>query len=212
MTAAQRIGYWSAIAALCTAGGYSIVQLLQLAGWLAFPWDEILIFGFSLGIPLPFVLAMAALHHAVPRVRQVWTQAALALAVMYAVLAISVYAVQLAVVVPAKLAGEASAVAQLAVSAGTPVWVIDGAGYLLMGFATLFAAGALADMPAQRWLRRFLVANGLINPVIVAVYVEPALLPVGGLWIITAPGSMWLLARFFRGACAASGQAALRQL
>lgn len=64
-TAARRIGYWSALAALATAAGYSVVQLLQLAGWLVFPWDEMLIFGFSIGIPVPFVLTMVALHHCV---------------------------------------------------------------------------------------------------------------------------------------------------
>ena len=198
MNAVRRIGYWSSLAAFTTAAGYSVVQLLQLAGWLVFPWDELLIFGFSLGIPLPFVLAMVALHHAVPRQRQVWTQCALVLAVMYAVLAVIVYSVQLALVVPAKLAGDASATGGLTVTAGTPMWVIDGAGYILMGLATLFAAGALAGEAAQRWLRWFLIANGLIDPVIVAVYIRPSLLPLGALWIITAPGSMWLLARFFR--------------
>lgn len=198
VNAVRRIGYWSSIATFTTAAGYSVVQLLQLARWLVFPWDELLIFGFSIGIPLPFVLAMAAFHQAMPRQRQVWTQCALVLAVMYAVLAVIVYSVQLALVVPAKLAGDASATAGLAVTAGTPMWVIDGAGYILMGLATLFAAGALAGEPSQRRLRWFLIANGVINPVIVAVYIRPSLLPLGALWIITAPGSMWLLARFFR--------------
>lgn len=40
-TAARRIGYWSALAALATAAG------------------------FSMGIPVPFVLTMVALHHCV---------------------------------------------------------------------------------------------------------------------------------------------------
>jgi hypothetical protein len=128
----------------------------------------------------------------------VWTHCAIALAAMYAVLVIIVYPTQLAVVVPAKLAGNAAAVAPLAVSAGTFMWVIDGAGYLLMGLATLFAAGALAGNPSQRWLRRLLIANGLIDPVILAVYFQPALLPLGGLWLITAPGALLLLARYFR--------------
>jgi hypothetical protein len=64
-----------------------------------------------------------------------------------------------------------------------------------MSLATLFAAGAFAGDHPQRWL---LIANGLIDPVIIAVYVVPWLLPLGGLWLITAPGSLWLLARYFR--------------
>jgi hypothetical protein len=197
MTASQRIGFWSASAAFAAAVGYGVAQILQLAGVLVFPWDEFLIFGFSICIPVPFVLAMIALHYTVPVERRIWTHCALTFAVMYAVLVVIVYPTQLAVVVPAKLAGNAAAVQGLAVSAGTFVWVIDGAGYLLMGLATLFAAGAFAADPSRKWLRRFLIANGLIDPVILAVYVFPWLLPVGGLWLVTAPGSMWLLARYF---------------
>lgn len=198
MSTAARIGFWSSLAAFATAAGYSIVQILQLLGVLAFPWDEILIFGFSIGIPVPFVLAMVALHHSVPPERRIWTHCAIVLAAMYAVLVTIVYPTQLALVVPSKLAGAAEAVRGLTVSAGTFMWVIDGAGYVLMGLATLFAAGAFAGDHSQRWLRRLLIANGLIDPVIIAVYVLPWLLPVGGLWIITAPGSLWLLAKYFR--------------
>lgn len=195
---AARIGFWSSLAAFAAAAGYGVVQILQLLGVLAFPWDEILIFGFSVCIPVPFVLAMVALHCAVPPQRRIWTHCALVLAAMYAVLVLIVYPTQLALVVPSKLAGATEAVQSLTVSAGTFMWVIDGAGYLLMGLATLFAAGAFAGDHAQRWLRRLLIANGLIDPVILAVYVLPWLLPLGGLWLITAPGSLWLLARYFR--------------
>lgn len=198
MDAVCNIGLRSAVAALVAAAGYSIVQLLQVAGLLAFPLDEILIFGFSIAIPLPFVLAMVAFHHAMPAGRRVWTHCAVVLASLYAVLVIIVYPAQLAVVIPARLRGEADAVRMLMVTRGTVIWVIDGAGYLLMGLSTLFAAGALRDQPAQRWLRRLMMANGLIDPVILAVYFFPSLLPLGGLWIVTAPGSLWLLARYFR--------------
>src|SRR5664279_177493 len=190
MNTASRIGFWSSLTAFVMAAGYSIVQILQLLGFLAFPWDEILIFGFSIGIPVPFVLAMIALHHTVSEERRLWTHCAVVLAAMYAVLVTIVYPTQLAVVIPAKLAGNAAAVQGLTVSVGTFMWVIDGAGYILMGLATLFAAGAFAEDPSRKWLRRFLIANGLIDPVILAIYVFPWLLPVGGLWIITAPGSM----------------------
>jgi hypothetical protein len=114
------------------------------------------------------------------------------------VLATIVYSTQLAVVIPARLGGGEEAVRMLAVRSGTFIWAIDGAGYLLMGLATLFAAAGLRGQPSAKWLRRFLIANGLIDPVILGVYIFPWLLPVGGLWIITAPGSLWLLARYLR--------------
>jgi hypothetical protein len=198
MSSTVRVGFWSSVAAFWGAAGYGVVQILQLAGVLVFPWDEILIFGFSIAIPLPFVTAMVAFHYTIAEECRVWTHCAIALAVMYAVLVTIVYPTQLAVVVPAKLAGNAAAAQGLGVTAGTFMWVIDGAGYILMGLATLFAAGALRADPSRRWLRGFFIANGLIDPIIIAVYVFPWLLPAGGLWLITAPGSMWLLARHFR--------------
>lgn len=198
MSTAARIGYWSALATFVTAAGYGVVQILQLLHVLIFPWDEWLIFGFSIGIPLPFVLAMIALHQTTPPERRIWTHCAVAFAIMYAILVTIVYPTQLAVVVPAKLAGATATVQSLTVSSGTFMWVIDGAGYLLMGLSTLFAAGAFAGVPSRQPLRWFLIANGLIDPIILAVYILPWLLPVGGLWLVTAPGSMWLLARHFR--------------
>jgi hypothetical protein len=193
-----RLGSWSALAAFTAAAGYGVVQIGQVVGALAFPSDEITIFGFSMLIPVPFVLSMVALHHSVPEEKRIWTHAAIVLAVMYATLVTIVYPTQLVVVVPAKLAGTAADVQTLLVSQGTFMWVIDGAGYVLMGLATLFAAGAFAGDRSNRWLRWFLIANGLLDPIIIAIYVFPSLLLVGSLWIITAPGSMLLLAMYFK--------------
>lgn len=198
MSMVARIGFWSALASFAAAAGYSIVQILQVAGLLGFPWDEVFIFGFSICIPVPFVLAMVALFHAMPEDKRIWPHAAILLGTMYAVLVTIVYPTQLALVIPAKLAGGAEAVQLLTVNKGTFMWVIDGAGYILMGLSTLFAAGAFLGDKSQKWLFWFLVANGLLDPLIVAIYVFPKLLPFGSLWIITAPGSLLLLARYFR--------------
>lgn len=194
----SRLGAWAATSAFAAAAGYGVVQLAQLAGVLVFPWDEITIFGFSILIPLPFVLALVALHHSVPEQKRVWTHASIALAIVYATLVALVYPTQLAVVIPAKLAGRAAGLEMLLVSEGTFMWVVDGAGYLSMGLATLLAAGALAGDDSARWLRRFLIANGLLDPLIFAIYVLPSLLVAGSLWLVTAPGSMLLLAAYFR--------------
>jgi hypothetical protein len=198
MSSVAKLGFWSALMTFVTAAGYGVVQIGQVFGALTFPWDEITIFGFSMLIPVPFALSMVALHHTVPEEKRVWTHAAIVLAVMYATLVTIVYPTQLAVVVPAKLAGAGEDVQMLLVSQGTFMWVIDGAGYILMGVATLFAAGALANDSSSRWLRRFLIANGLLDPIIIAIYVFPSLLLVGSLWLVTAPGSMLLLAIYFR--------------
>lgn len=198
MNAVAKLGFWSALGAFVTAVGYGVAQIGQIVGALEFPWDEITIFGFSMLIPIPFALSIVALHRAVPDEKKVWTHAAIVLAVMYATLVTIVYPTQLAVVIPAKLAGTSLDVRMLLVSQGTFMWVIDGAGYVLMGLATLFAAAALTGDRSSRWLRWFLIANGLLDAVIVSIYVFPSLLLVGSLWLITAPGSMLLLAMYFR--------------
>jgi len=198
MGTVARFGFWSSLAAFAACAGYSIVQLMQVAGLLVFPWDEIFIFGFSILIPVPFVLAMVALFHSLPEEKRIWAHAAVILGTLYGVLAIIVYSTQLDLVVPTRIAGGLAQVQFLMVSKGSFMWVIDGAGYLLMGLSTLFAAGAFMGNPVQRLLKWFLIANGLIDPIIIAVYINPNLLLLGSLWIITAPGSLLLLARYFR--------------
>ena len=71
----SRVGYWSGLAAFASAAAYLVVQILQVGGVLRFPLDEILIYGTSLCIVVPFVLEMLALHHLTSRDKQFWTQA-----------------------------------------------------------------------------------------------------------------------------------------
>src|SRR5689334_15921014 len=105
MSSVRQVGFWSALSAFVAAAGYSIAQILQVVQVLSFPWDEILIFGFSLCIAIPFVLAMVALHHVMPEEKRIWTHSAVVLGVLYAVLVTIVYVTQLVVVIPARLAG-----------------------------------------------------------------------------------------------------------
>ena len=57
------MGYWSGLAAFTSSVAYGLVQILQTAGMLRFPADEILIYGTSLCIVVPFILEMLAFHH-----------------------------------------------------------------------------------------------------------------------------------------------------
>jgi hypothetical protein len=58
-----RVGFWAGLAAFSATVAYVVVQLLQVVGVLHFPLDEILIFGTSLCIVLPFVFEIVALHY-----------------------------------------------------------------------------------------------------------------------------------------------------
>ena len=53
------VGYWSGLAAFTSTVAYGLVQILQVAGMLRFPADEILISGTSLCIVVPFIPAPA---------------------------------------------------------------------------------------------------------------------------------------------------------
>ena len=58
----RRAGYRSALVAFVGGTGYDVAQVSQLIGLLRPPWDGILIYGFSLVIAAPFMVAMVALH------------------------------------------------------------------------------------------------------------------------------------------------------
>ncbi len=193
----RKLGFWSAFVAFVAAFGFSVAQILQVVGVVGPPWDGILIYGFSLFIATPFMLALLALHYVTPDEKRFWSHAAVLFAVMYTIYVTLNYVVQLTAVIPY--------VAPDPVLIQTPhslFWTVDALGYIALGLATLFAVPLFVKQGLQRWLRWFFLANGLITPVIAFVYFYPnfstTLLLLGLPWIVTAPGSMLLLALFFR--------------
>lgn len=100
---------------------FDVAQSLQFAGVLAYPLDEVLIYGTSLCIVVPFLLEMLAFHHATERDRQFWTHAAVLFTMLYAVFVTANYVVQLATVIPANIAGTATSIAFAAHAAVTPL-------------------------------------------------------------------------------------------
>ena len=98
--AIHKVGYLSAGGAFLAAMGFAVAQILQLLGLLGPPLDEILIYGFSLLIATPLMLAFLALHYVTPERDRFWTHAAVLFAAIYATFVTFNYAVQLAVVMP----------------------------------------------------------------------------------------------------------------
>ena len=198
----NRVGYWSGLAAFASTVAFVVVQLLQLVGMLRFPLDEILIYGTSLCIVVPFILEVVALHHLTARDRQFWTHAALVFTVIYAVFVTANYVVQLGTVVPAKLGGNADAIALLEQTPHSMFWDFDAIGYISMGLATLVAIPAVDKAGFERWVRWSLIANALVTPLISIVYFYPTysttLLLLGFPWGITAPLFMLMLAIMLR--------------
>jgi hypothetical protein len=194
------IGFYGALLAFIAAVGYSIAQILQVVGFVAYPLDAILIFAFSLGIALPWMLSILALHYTIPDEKKIWTHAALLFSLVYVTYVTLNYVVQLGTVIP--MTGTADQIRILVQSPHSLFWDLDALGYIFLGLATLFASAAFAKQGLQRWLRWFFLANGLLTPIIAFIYFYPyfsyAVLLTGLPWIITAPGSMFLLALFFR--------------
>jgi hypothetical protein len=185
-----------------SAVAYATVQVLQVAGVLRFPADELLIYATSLCIVVPFVLEMLALHHLTAPDRQFWTHAALIFTIIYAVFVTANYVVQLATVIPAKLRGASAAVRVLEQTPHSMFWDYDAVGYVSMGLACLVALPAVDRHGFERWVRVSLLANALVTPLIGIVYFYPTfsttLLFLGFPWAITAPLFMLMLALMLR--------------
>lgn len=198
----SEVGYWSGLAAFASAVAYDVVQILQVVGVLRFPLDEILIYGTSLCIVVPFILEILALHHLTSHDKQFWTHASLIFTTLYAVFVTANYVVQLATVIPAKLRSASEAIRVLEQTPHSLFWDYDAVGYISMGLATLVAVPAVSNVGFERWVRLSLIANALVTPLISIVYFYPTystkLLFLGFPWALTAPLFMLMLAIMLR--------------
>jgi hypothetical protein len=196
-----KLGYYSGLIAFIAAAGYSFVQILQVIRVVAFPLDAILIYALSLFITMPFLLSILALHYVVPNGKKIWRHAALLFSVIYVTYVTLNYVVQLATVIPASLSGTLDEVRILDQTPHSLFWNVDALGYIFLGLVTLFAFFVFKDSKEHTWLKWMLLANALVTPLISFVYFYPHfsynLLLLGVPWIITAPGSMLLLALYF---------------
>lgn len=199
-TVAARFGFWSALVSFAAASGYSIVQVLQLLGIIRWPFDAIGIYGFSLLIAAPFMLAILALCRSTPDEKKIWSQAALLFAVIYTTYVTLMYTIQLASAIPLALQGNANPL--FAVQRYSLFWSLDGLGYVCMGISTLFAVPVFARRGFERWVRWLFLTNGLFTAVVALVYWYPVfstkLLLLASPWVVTGPGSILLLAFYFK--------------
>ena len=200
--AVYKVGFRSGLVAFTANVAFVIVQLLQVVGFLSFPFDEILIYGTSLCIVIPFVLEMLALHYITADEKKFWSHAALIFTIIYAVFVTANYVVQLATVIPMTLKGAAGEIKILSQTPHSLFWDFDAIGYIFMGLATLFAAHALEKNGIQKWVRISFLANAFVTPLIVFVYFYPTfserLLLLALPWTITAPTAMLMLAIMFK--------------
>ena len=198
----SKIGFSSGVVAFASTTAFVIVQTLQLIGVLRYPFDEILIYGFSLCIVIPFIVEMLALHYVTPASKKFWSHGALIFTVIYAVFVTSNYVVQLATAIPMTLKGAAGEINILVQTPHSLFWDYDALGYIFMGIAMFFAVPLFGQTGIQKWVRVFFLANAAVTPLIALVYFYPVfsdkLLLLGLPWGFTAPASMLALALFLR--------------
>ena len=197
-----KVGFWSGFIAFGSTVIFIITQILQFFGVFGYPLDEILIYGFSLCIVIPFLLEMLALHHIAPPDKKFWSHAALIFTVLYVAFVTANYVVQLATVIPMTLQGASDEILMLKQTPHSLFWDFDAIGYIIMEFVTLFAVPIFEKQGFQRWVRYSFLVHSLVTPSIVFVYFYPnfseKLLLIAVPWGITAPVSMLLLAIMFK--------------
>lgn len=197
-----KIGFLAGLTSFSATLIFVVVQLLQVIGLLQFPYDEILIYGSSLCIVIPFILEMLALHYLTQNEKRYWTHLSLIFTIIYAVFVTSNYVVQLATVIPLTLSGDRNTIQVLVQSPHSLFWNYDAIGYIAMGLATMFAIPAFERKGFEGWVRLSFLANALVTPLIAIVYFYPrfsnTLFFLGFPWAISAPLSMLMLAIMLR--------------
>lgn len=197
-----KVGFWSGLIAFTAITSFGIVQALQVLGYLTYPVDEILIYGFSLCITIPFMLEILALHHITKPENKFWSHTAVVFTIIYVVFVVANYVVQLATVIPMTVKGLSNDITILKQTPHSLFWDFDAIGYIAMGFTTLFAMPLFEKHGFQKWVRYTFLFHSFTTPLIVFVYFYPnfsnKLLLIATPWVITAPLSMLMLTLTFK--------------
>ncbi len=206
----NRLGFWAAVSASVFSIAYDIGQLAEWFGMLGSgggPENDSTWLGLvvllvpSLFLGVSFVIMMSCLHQQAGRPVKVWSQTALAFAIMYGTFICMNYYVQLTLVAPQLYQGEVSNEVKpfLFTVFNSFTYSVDLLGYSFMSLATLFAAFAVTGgSRLERTARWFLLANGFVLPFIALQTFYHPLIWIASLWAVTLPGAAIALAILFR--------------
>jgi hypothetical protein len=203
-TPVARLGFWSGIAAALSSVAFTVGAGLGIFGVLGHPWDAVAALVPSIILAPSLVALFVSVHHSVAPEKKVWSQAALAFACIYAPLCTVAYVVELSVVQPVVLRGQADQVALLTLAQygtqpNTVFSAFDGLGYAFLSLACLFAAPIFGGSRLERWIRWMLVGTGVMGvPTILTYFVNPGFLWFTTPWSITVPAFSALLAIYFK--------------
>jgi hypothetical protein len=185
--AVRWLGFWSAVVMVTAYLLFLVGGIGALTGTLTAPWDAYIPYGASILIAPAFVLLLVSVHAAAPQAQRVWSQAALAFAILYAAFVSLVYITWLFVVEPHVLVHTANQVALLGTPAGSFLELVDGLGYTYMGLAACLPAPIFTGGRRAAWTRGVAIANGPAALLILCSYVSR--------WIpLGVPGTLLMLA------------------
>jgi hypothetical protein len=195
-----RLGFWSAVLAASASLVFLVASGPVLVGAVAPPWDNILTLVPSLVLAPALLALLVCVHHTARSDRKAWSHLAVAFAGVYTALVSVVYVVELAVVEPLIVRGNAARAGLLTIEPGGVLNAIDGLGYAFLGLALLFAAPVFAGEGLDRLIRWLLFANGVaVVPILLTYFVDRAFLLIAGpLWGLAVPAVAVLLAVSFR--------------
>lgn len=202
------VGFWSATLATFFSIAYVVGQLAEWLGLLgsrggpsssSTPLGLIVLLTPSLFLGSSFLLLTVSIHCLAPIDKKIWSHAAVAFAIAYAVLTGTVYFVQLTLVMPRIARGQTEGIEPfLFIPFDSFLYAVDILGYSFMSVATLFAARVFTGNGLYRVVRWFLTANGVLLPFIALQMYVHSLIWVASLWAVTFPGATFALAVLFR--------------
>lgn len=206
--ATKTIGFWSAGACAVLSLAYILAQLLEWQGLLgsaggpgsaSTPFGLAILLTPSLLLGSAFLVMMSALHQISDADRRIYSQVALAFAIVYATLISLVYFVQLTLVGPRIAAGDTEGIEVLLfVPYRSFLFAVDLLGYSMMSVSTLFGAFALPATRASRITKAFMLLNGALLPFLALQMFFPGLIYIAALWAVTFPCAAFGLAVMFR--------------
>ena len=198
--AAARLGFWSGMLAAGFSVVFSVASVPVLLGAVGPPWDNVLTLLPSLLLAPALLVLLVCVHDAAPEHQRLWSRLGVTFGGLYAALVSTVYVVELTVVEPLIVRGQADRAGLLTIDPGGVLNAIDGLGYIFLCLALLSLVPLFAVTRLNQWIRWFLLANGAaMLPIALTYFVDRSfLLMAAPLWAVAMPGATVLLALWFR--------------
>ncbi|MDP1545096.1 MAG: hypothetical protein Q8L87_03660 [Anaerolineales bacterium] len=148
-----QLGFWSSV----------VVTLMIALFFISLAiGNQSLMFASSFLLAPAFVAMMTSIHHYAAPEKKVWSQLGLSFAIIYAVLCVLAYYIQLTFVANNYLPVAEEAVLPFVFIPGTPLFAQDMLGYAFMTVATLAAAPVFAGGKLESWIKWLFVFHAIL--------------------------------------------------